>query len=95
MRKVGVYSLGEISKKPSWKLKTISNVNIVVVFFKSLTNEMYNLQSFHHGLYIGKKSSHICQFEENSFSEDFGTGTFNPALLPMCLSIRVLCYMYY
>ena len=27
--------------------------------------------------YTGRKSDHTCQFKENEFSQDFGTGTFN------------------
>ena len=42
-----------------------------------LTNKIHNLPFFHHGWCFGRKSYHICQFEENSFFKDLGTGTFN------------------
>ncbi len=44
------------------------------------------LQICHHGRCFGRKSDRICQFEENSFSKDFGTGTFklNLVLFTLC-----------
>ena len=36
-----------------------------------------NSQFYHHEWYTGRKSDHICQIKDNSFSNDFGTGTFN------------------
>ena len=75
-------SLGEISEKPSWKLenmvstiyKTISNIS--TVFSIAYKWDSY-LQFFHHGWCVGRKSDHICQFKENFFFKDFGSGTFN------------------
>ena len=74
---------GENQLKPFWKLE-----NVVTIFYKTISNiNIVSCNFFANEIHLqfftlddkgskGWKSDHICQFNVNSFSEDFGTGAF-------------------